>query len=399
MLPFVFCLLSFIYATNPPIVMVPGLAGSVLKMKLVDGPTPHVWCWKNADWFVTWVNTEELIPKQKDCFLERVQLRFDNTTGTYYNTSGVQIDSSVDFGGVGGIEYLDPGVKVGISQYWATMIKYFENLGYKRGENLHGAPYDWRLAPDGLEMTGYFDRLEALIESTYERNNASVFLVSHSLGCPTMLYFIRSRPESWVKTYIRAWFPLGGPFAGASTMALASVSGWNLGIPILPMDYVRQVQATSASGLFLFPEPNAFGDMVVASTPTRNYTAAGMLDILRAIGEEQALGINSWMTARKVQTYDLLSDNYVPPIPTFVIYGSEIDTPQRFIWDKEFKPGMTDAPKTIENGPGDGIVNLRSATIVESWGVTMREFKGVKHFDLVVNTNVLNTIKDFMDSV
>jgi len=36
-----------------PLIMIPGLAGSVMKAKLDNGPAPHFWCEKNSDWYVT----------------------------------------------------------------------------------------------------------------------------------------------------------------------------------------------------------------------------------------------------------------------------------------------------------------------------------------------------------
>ena len=33
-----------------PVVLVPGLAGSVFEAKLNGAPTPHAWCRADADW-------------------------------------------------------------------------------------------------------------------------------------------------------------------------------------------------------------------------------------------------------------------------------------------------------------------------------------------------------------
>ena len=60
-------------------------------------------CAKNSDWFVAWVNAEELVPPVKDCLLARFAFSFDNETGLYHDAEGVTINSNVDFGNVGGI--------------------------------------------------------------------------------------------------------------------------------------------------------------------------------------------------------------------------------------------------------------------------------------------------------
>ena len=44
-------------------------------------------------------------------------------------------------------------------------VEYFK--GYVRGENIHGAPYDFRRAAN--EHSLYFDRLKSLIETTYKQ--------------------------------------------------------------------------------------------------------------------------------------------------------------------------------------------------------------------------------------
>jgi len=81
-----------------PVVMIPGLAGSVFKAKLDGADAPHFWCKKNADWFVTWLNLEQLIPEQKDCLLSRLALNYDEKSDTLYNAKGVMLDTNVDFG-------------------------------------------------------------------------------------------------------------------------------------------------------------------------------------------------------------------------------------------------------------------------------------------------------------
>ena len=50
------------------------------------------------------------------------------------------------FGGTSSVEYLDPGIMKNILPYFHDTVKYFVDRGYKRGETIRGAPYDWRLA-------------------------------------------------------------------------------------------------------------------------------------------------------------------------------------------------------------------------------------------------------------
>lgn len=68
----------------------------------------------------------------------------------YYNQTGVEI-RAYQFGNLTGISALDPGLPT-VSGTYAKLIEGLEDVGYKEGKDLFGAPYDFRLAADGLEQ-------------------------------------------------------------------------------------------------------------------------------------------------------------------------------------------------------------------------------------------------------
>ena len=45
--------------------------------------------------------------------------------------------------------------------------------GYIRGQNIHGAPYDFRRAAN--ENQEYFVKLKTLIEETYQKVNSTIY--------------------------------------------------------------------------------------------------------------------------------------------------------------------------------------------------------------------------------
>ena len=57
----------------------------------------------------------------------------------------------------------------------SQIVSYLLPLGYVRGENLVGAPYDFRKAAN--EHQEYFDDVKALVESTYTRNGEYSVLI------------------------------------------------------------------------------------------------------------------------------------------------------------------------------------------------------------------------------
>ena len=87
-LPLLLALVGYATSYQHPVVMIPGLAGSVIKMKLKNGPAPVITCSKNADWYTAWVDPTELIPPQENCLLARFGFTFDKYTGTYHDLPG-----------------------------------------------------------------------------------------------------------------------------------------------------------------------------------------------------------------------------------------------------------------------------------------------------------------------
>ena len=251
-------------ASHHPVILVPGLAGSQVRAQLKDSSPPHSLCEKTSapgKWLQLWLSLEEVAPYAKDCLLSRIALTFDNATGAYSDAPGVTLDTNVDFGNVSGVAALDPAFPKE-SGYFLPLITFLEQeLGYVAGADLHGAPYDWRLAPDGHSAPGqYYDKVKKLVEQTFSRNgNRSVHFVTHSLGGPTVLGFLNSMTQPWKDTYIASFAPISGPFGGSVAQANAFVAGDTLGVPLIPHDYLRPIQITAASGSFMMATTEAFG--------------------------------------------------------------------------------------------------------------------------------------------
>ncbi len=75
-------------------------------------------------------------------------------------------------------------------------------LGYIRDNDIRGAPYDFRKAPN--ELQEWMQDLKLLIEDTYTRGgNSSVILISHSMGGPIALYLMHQMKQKWKDQYIR----------------------------------------------------------------------------------------------------------------------------------------------------------------------------------------------------
>eukprot|EP01024_Parvocaulis_polyphysoides_P041084 TRINITY_DN3762_c0_g1_i5.p1 TRINITY_DN3762_c0_g1~~TRINITY_DN3762_c0_g1_i5.p1 ORF type:complete len:198 (-),score=17.10 TRINITY_DN3762_c0_g1_i5:49-642(-) len=168
-----------------PVVLVPGLAGSVLEGKFDRPSTPYWDCIRKEDWHVVFFSVWEAA--RPHCLVNELEIFYDNATGRYSNQPGVEI-RAYDFGGINGVVAYDP------DQQWLTQtfLDIAQDLqkdgGYVVGKSLFGAPYDFRLASEGLEQVGYFEQLKELIEGAVKNQGFPATIISHSM-VSKMLYF------------------------------------------------------------------------------------------------------------------------------------------------------------------------------------------------------------------
>jgi len=268
--------------------------------------------------------------------------------------------------------------------------------GYTIGVNLHGAPYDWRLAPDGHAAPGqYYDKLKALIESSVTNNGRKAVIVTHSLGGPTINGFFHIMGTEWVKAHVQSFVPISGPFGGAAEMTLSEVSGDNFGVPFLPMDYLKPVQTSAASGVFLLPDPASFGASPIVQTSSgQKYAAKDMLDLLRELDLTQAADIMESLQSKGLMSTQLPP----PPVQTFVITSTGVKTGLQYEFPGAFNGKAYDQkPQHTTFGDGDGTVNEESLQYpAKYWaGKTPMQFlsvDNVSHFGMVKDEKVLDYV-------
>ena len=67
-----------------------------------------------------------------------------NGTGRYSNLPGIEVRVP-GFGETDTVEVLDYS-EPELTTYFYALVSFFEMIGYKKGETIRAAPYDWRLA-------------------------------------------------------------------------------------------------------------------------------------------------------------------------------------------------------------------------------------------------------------
>ena len=152
----------------PPVVFIPGMAGSQIEARLDQTyVAPHWYCDQGSSdpkWKRAWFNlVDYAFPS---CVVSEMHVSAEvgpSGNVTYSNARGVEV-RAVDFGGVDGIKCLDPTF-CSLSSYFAPVIDALVAKGYVPGESLFAAPYDFRMAGDGLTQNGYEAELTELIAS------------------------------------------------------------------------------------------------------------------------------------------------------------------------------------------------------------------------------------------
>lgn len=179
---------AFIFFVNPtdgtsvkyPAIFIPGDGGSQIWARLNRTlPPPHFFCSRHSNWFELWLDLRLILPEVIDCYVDNMRLTYNSTTKTTSNADGVDIQIP-GFGDTATVEYFDAS-GFAYASYFAPIVRSLVTLGYTRGINLRGAPYDFRRGID--EQTEFFANFTKLVMDTYELNNQTqVVLVTHSMG-------------------------------------------------------------------------------------------------------------------------------------------------------------------------------------------------------------------------
>ncbi|KAM9854356.1 lysosomal phospholipase A and acyltransferase [Aulostomus maculatus] len=376
---------------RPPVVLIPGDLGNQLEAKLDKPSVVHYICYKKTDAFFTlWLNLELLVPVAIDCWIDNIRLIYNRTTHTTFSPPGVDIRVP-GFGQTYPVEYLDPS-KRSVGMYFFTIVQALVDWGYTRDDDVRGAPYDWRKAPN--ENKAYLLALQQMIEEMAAKAGGPVVLIAHSMGNMYTLYFLNQQPQAWKDKYIKAFISLGPPWAGVAKTLRVLASGDNNGIPVIRPLKIRSQQRSAVSTSWLLPYAHTWPkDHVLIQTPTTNYTVMDYKRLFSDIGFE-----DGWLMRQ--DTEPLLVDLKPPGVAVHCMYGSGVPTSEGFQYSDKFP----DVEPTVVWGDGDGTVNLRSAVQCKRWEgqqqqpVTLKELPGNEHVNMLLNVSTVAYIKEVLFS-
>lgn len=358
----------------PPIVILPGIMGSDLDVRLNGGP--HVMrdspcSLRRSHSLSVWPPKPDLLTNLKclSYLLKPVPCANAASSGVHgalCNPPGVDL-------------WVQPGGEAGTKAFafrqggYPKLVDYLsDEYGYEQGKNLFAVSYDWRLSLQELEASGQFDAIAKRVEGAVARScGKKAILVAHSMGTIVALGMLHSetpRFQRWRAESVAAYVALAPPFGG-STYTIASKLGGNK-IQLLEMidnvlqpvlnELVYQVSRGLPSMLMLMPYAGLWGkEHVLVSTPFKNYTLGDdMASLFRDIGDTQSAELFS--DAHNLNA--LLAKGPVEGVATFCVYGSKQPTVQSWryagiIKGRAAPPGSATPAST---GEGDGVVNVES---------------------------------------
>nr|XP_010927089.1 lecithin-cholesterol acyltransferase-like 4 [Elaeis guineensis] len=201
-----------------PVLLVPGIAGSILNAVDENGNEERVWV--------------RILGADHE-FQKKLWSRFDPSTGkTVSLDEKTKIIVPEDRYGLYAIDVLDPDMIVGRDGvcYYHDMIEEMIKWGYQEGKTLFGFGYDFRQSNRLQETLDKFsEKLESIYTSSGEKK---LNIITHSMGGLLVKCFMCLHSDIFEK-YVNSWIAIAAPFQGAPGYITSSllngmsfVEGW-----------------------------------------------------------------------------------------------------------------------------------------------------------------------------
>lgn len=402
--------------TLDPVLLVPGVAGSVLHAVDDSGHGERVWVrFLAADYKLR----------------TKLWSRFDPSTG---KTVSLDPDTNIvvpeDRYGLYAIDVLDPDMIFGreFVSYYHDLIVEMLKWGFEEGKTLFGFGYDFRQSNRFQET---MERFAAKLESVYAASGGKkINLISHSMGGILVKCFMSLRPDVFEK-YVKKWIAIAAPFQGApgyvtSTFlnGMSFVDGWEQNLFISKWS-MHQLLIECPSIYELMPCLNypwemtpllqiwreKHGDndtnstVMLESYPPEEcipiFTAALSSNTVDYNGVNLPLPFNSEILKWANETREIMARAKVPSgVKFYNIYGTGLQTPHSVCYGSEASPiSDLEEVKYMEADylciDGDGTVPAESA---KADGLNAEARVGVpgEHRGILSERHVFRILKDWL---
>lgn len=385
---------------SAPLVIVPGLGGSVLEAKLHNRPIA-LDCQRDSDWYTIWASVVQGVARYS-CFCDNLRLYENKSSFTgLSNYTGVQIRPR-DYGGTKGVEYSNAGTGEPPIAYMHAMIASLKLHGYVPGVSVRAATNDFRIVGVPAALDYEYAKLKGLIEDTYKLNDGSkVHLLSHSLGGPLANLFLTTFVNSaWKSKFIASHIMLSAPLLGTPVAIYAAISGPRYdNVPQFLPQLIVPLVRSFPSIAWMWPRVSAKGvnvwsDINFIETPDKNYSLTSLKQLAGDVKGASILFNMMDMIAKR--TLHATSD---PNVKVLCMYANDTKTDLSIKTNSKFNDKGTTTASTW----GDGTVSLLSLEACKSWRnveVLPIKFGGTlaAHTEIVQNKQVIAKVIDWLQS-
>lgn len=398
-----------------PVLLVPGIAGSMLHAVDADGNHERVWV--------------RILGADSE-FREKLWSRFNPVTGkTVSIDEKIEIVVPEDRYGLYSIDVLDPDMIIGSEcvYYYHDMIEEMLKWGYQEGKTLFGFGYDFRQS-NRLQET--LDSFSAKLESIFNScGGRRLNLVTHSMGGLLAKCFLSLHGDVFEK-YVQNWIAIAAPFQGAPGYITTSllngasfVEGWeeNFFISKLSMQHlliecpsIYELMGNLSFGWKDIPLLQIWRERHDSSDQVHALLESYEADEVTTIMNEALSGNNISCDGLKIplpfnheilkwanETRKILSSAKIPGTVKFYnIYGINIDTPHTIRYGSEkapiaeLKELMSVQPKYICVN-GDGTVPTESAK-ADGFDAAARVAVHADHRGIVCDRHVFRILKHWL---
>ena len=330
-----------------------------------------------------------LISNFPTCVDALLMIDYDRSTHTFSFPKGITVSTD------------ELGPFSSITQNYRVFANELVSWGYELHRNLFAIPYDYRfMSSKSFEEVGLVSTLKKFIERDYHENGKQkVLIAGHSNGGPTMYSFFTSSQlsKTWKDQYIAGMISLSGNMLGQmnfihsavkpTTSALNASWTWEGNYGSLPWGGYPEVAD--------IPIVTSF----YQSAQEKNYTAklSDLQDMFRHVErydwEDRISGIYE---------INMMNRTFPPMVDTYCLYGSNLSTTYRFIFNGDIQQADADIILSMEGDDNQDIIDNQFCNVwkdqpqQEKYVFESEAFPNVGHMQMVSDSNVMQKIKEIV---
>ncbi len=234
---------DFTVVLREPIVLVPGIAGTILQ---------------KPDGTEAWPNINEMLISPSDRYLDALALDAAGDAPAVPGANGVQGSTLYAASILKTATLTLGGLALFSDDFYGNLINAFTNSGYMEGRDLFTAPYDWRMDINNSVAS----LAEVIARARAISPTGKIDIIAHSMGgLLVKKYLTGVSSASFLDKVILAGVPeLGAPYA----LKMLEY-GDDLGIPIANQDEMKKIAQNMPAIYELLPSEkytSAVGDYV-----------------------------------------------------------------------------------------------------------------------------------------